>query len=96
MSEPRTQSLPAGTAPSLAMLTPRELETVEHIVAGLTNKEIAMALKISPRTVEVFRQQARVKLEAKNTAALVTSYLRLKAMPAPKAPPDVDRLTEYF
>lgn len=54
-----------------ATLTDRELEALNLVVAGHTNKEIALALGISPRTVEVHRRSAMRKLGARNTADLV-------------------------
>ncbi len=64
---------PLGTpqVEGVASLTQRELEVLQHVVAGETNKEIAIALKISPRTVEVHRGAAMRKLGARNTADLV-------------------------
>jgi two-component system response regulator FixJ len=62
----------AGPAVSgAAALTDRELETLNLVVAGQTNKEIGLALGISPRTVEVHRRAAMRKLGARNTADLV-------------------------
>lgn len=54
-----------------ATLTDREMETLNLVVGGNTNKEIAVALGISPRTVEVHRRAAMRKLGARNTADLV-------------------------
>lgn len=48
----------------LGNLTPREMEVLECLVAGLTNKGIAQALSISPRTVEIHRAHMMEKLEA--------------------------------
>jgi two-component system response regulator FixJ len=61
----------AATVSGAATLTDRELETLNLVVAGQTNKEIALALGISPRTVEVHRRAAMRKLGARNTADLV-------------------------
>lgn len=52
-------------------LTPRELEITGHIVNGLTNKEIAARLFLSPVTVETHRKNILAKLRLKNTASLV-------------------------
>jgi two-component system response regulator FixJ len=54
-----------------ATLTTREREIVERICDGLSNKEIALELDISPRTVEVHRAKAMQKLGSRNTAELV-------------------------
>ena len=35
-------------------LTPREQEVVQYLVEGLTSKEIAVRLEISPNTVKAF------------------------------------------
>ncbi|MBB6251579.1 LuxR family transcriptional regulator [Nitrospirillum iridis] len=43
-------------------LRPREAEVVRHVVAGLTSKEIARLLDISPLTVRKHRERAREKL----------------------------------
>lgn len=57
----------------LSALTPREKEVLECLVAGLTNKGIAQALSISPRTVEIHRAHMMEKLEAES----LSSALRL-------------------
>ena len=48
----------------LTDLTPREREVLECLVEGLTNKGIAQALSISPRTVEIHRAHMMEKLQA--------------------------------
>ena len=53
----------------LSALTPREKEVLECLVAGLTNKGIAQALSISPRTVEIHRAHMMEKLEADSLSA---------------------------
>jgi len=53
----------------LTSLTPREKEVLECLVAGLTNKGIAQALSISPRTVEIHRAHMMEKLEADSLSA---------------------------
>jgi len=58
-------------AEKLARLTAREREVLEHAVRGLHAKEIAVALGISPRTVEVHKTRIMEKLGARNVAELV-------------------------
>jgi len=58
-----------------ATLTPREQEIAEFIVNGLTCKETAAELGISYRTVEVHRGRLMRKLNAKNTAELVSRII---------------------
>jgi RNA polymerase sigma factor (sigma-70 family) len=60
----------------LARLTPREREVLEHAVGGKHAKEIAAALGISPRTVEVHRMRIMEKLEVRNIAELVRLRFR--------------------
>jgi DNA-binding NarL/FixJ family response regulator len=52
-------------------LTEREALVAELVYAGDTHKEIAKALKISPRTVETHSTRAREKLGAKSKAAMI-------------------------
>jgi len=60
----------------LARLTPREREVLEHAVNGSHAKEIAAALGISPRTVEVHKTRIMEKLEVRNIAELVRLRFR--------------------
>ena len=60
----------------LARLTPREREVLEHAVHGKHAKEIASALGISPRTVEVHKTRIMEKLEVRNIAELVRLRFR--------------------
>jgi RNA polymerase sigma factor (sigma-70 family) len=55
----------------LARLTSREREVLELAARGLHAKEIAEALGISPRTVEVHKSRIMDKLEVRNIAELV-------------------------
>ena len=55
----------------LSRLTPREREVLDHAVRGLHAKEIAAALGISPRTVEVHKTRIMEKLGVRNIAELV-------------------------
>jgi DNA-binding CsgD family transcriptional regulator len=54
-----------------ASLTPRERAALAQIVMGASNKEVARALGISPRTVEFHRANVMRKLGARNVADLV-------------------------
>jgi DNA-binding CsgD family transcriptional regulator len=56
-------------------LTPAELRTARMAADGLTNREIARALFVSPRTVEAQLHQAYVKLEIAGREGL-TAALR--------------------
>lgn len=52
-------------------LTFRERQILRFVVDGLTNKEIAVDLGLSYRTVEVHRRHIMEKIGARNTAELV-------------------------
>lgn len=55
----------------LGRLTAREREVLEQAAQGLHAKEIAAALGISPRTVEVHKTRIMEKLGVRNVAELV-------------------------
>ena len=52
-------------------LTAREREVLEHMIAGETSKGIARILRISPRTVQVYRGRVLAKLSARNATEAV-------------------------
>ncbi|MCX7707365.1 MAG: response regulator transcription factor [Anaerolineae bacterium] len=56
---------------SAARLTERELQVLRLVVQGLSNKEIARALVISPKTASVHRTNIMSKLGVRNSADLV-------------------------
>jgi DNA-binding NarL/FixJ family response regulator len=57
-------------------LTQRELEILQHIVAGKSNKEIANELKLSVNTVSVHRANIMDALGIHKTAELVVYAIR--------------------
>jgi DNA-binding NarL/FixJ family response regulator len=57
-------------------LTPRELEILQHIVAGKSNKEIAVELKLSANTVAVHRANIMDALGIHKAAELVVYAIR--------------------
>jgi DNA-binding CsgD family transcriptional regulator len=59
------------------LLTARELQVAEHLVAGRSNREIASALHLSPETVKAYVARVLRKLGAANRADAVARYLRL-------------------
>jgi FixJ family two-component response regulator len=65
----------------LARLTAREREILDYAVRGLHAKEIAAALGISPRTVEVHKTRIMDKLEVRNTAELVRFAMMARPVP---------------
>ena len=60
----------------LALLTEREREVMEHVVAGRHNREIAAVLGISTRTVEVHKARIMSKLQVGSIADLVRICLQ--------------------
>ncbi len=58
-------------------LTDRQREVMQLAGAGLSNKEIALRLRISPRTVEIHRAWMMERMQARNLAELVRMVMRL-------------------
>lgn len=59
------------TVKGFGTLTYRERQILQYVVDGRTNKEIAVDLGLSYRTVEVHRRHIMEKIGARNTAELV-------------------------
>ena len=55
----------------LSRLTPRENEVLALLVEGLSQREIAGRLNISPRTVEVYKARMMEKLQCRSLAELI-------------------------
>lgn len=55
-------------------LTPREVEVLQGVVAGLSNKRIARKLGISYKTVELHRGHMMEKMQAHSIAEVVQFY----------------------
>ncbi|TDB05050.1 response regulator transcription factor [Halomonas marinisediminis] len=54
-----------------AALRPKERQILVHVARGLTSREVADHLGISPKTVEIYRLRAMKSLGAANLAELV-------------------------
>jgi DNA-binding CsgD family transcriptional regulator len=52
-------------------LTERERETVELLLQGLTSKEIAIRMNISPNTVKAFLRLVMVKMGVSTRSGIV-------------------------
>lgn len=61
---------PASVAPDLAKLSDRELQVFQLIGAGCGNRDVSEALKISPKTVETYRERLKEKLNLADASAL--------------------------
>lgn len=55
----------------MARLTPREREVLEMIMNGLSNKEMARKIDVSPKTIEAHRANLYTKMRADSLAELV-------------------------
>lgn len=64
-------------------LSDRQRQVMDLAVKGLSNKEIALTLKISPRTVETYRAWVMEKTGARNIADLVRIAVRLEELLLP-------------
>ena len=72
-----TASLPAGGSRIHSLLTPREIEVMELLVTGLTNKQIAERLVVTEATTKSHVAHILRKLRAGNRAEAVHRYMRL-------------------
>jgi two-component system, LuxR family, response regulator FixJ len=63
----------------MGLLTQREREVLDLVVAGRANKEIAATLHLSPKTVEVHRAHVMDKMQASSVAELVRLALFAQA-----------------
>jgi two-component system response regulator FixJ len=59
----------------LERLTPREREVLDMLVEGLSQREIAARLEISPRTVEVYKARMMEKLQCRSLADVVRTAI---------------------
>ena len=66
----------AGPDDSLERLTPREREVLQRVAEGSSNKDIAAALGISPKTVDAHRCNIMAKLDLHDVSALTRYALR--------------------
>lgn len=69
--DPRLNRVPDPANPGAPALTPRELEVLQLIVKGKSNREIAQLLGLSANTVAVHRANLMQRLDIHNTADLV-------------------------
>jgi two-component system response regulator FixJ len=71
-----------AAAAKLALLSPREREVLEGLLAGLPNKSIAYDLAISPRTVEIHRARVMDKMGARSLSELIRLTLAAGVRPS--------------
>ncbi|WP_108810857.1 LuxR C-terminal-related transcriptional regulator [Sphingorhabdus sp. Alg231-15] len=58
------------------VLTRREAEILKYVALGLSAKEVARQVEISPRTVDRHIENIRLKLRAKNRTHMVACAVR--------------------
>lgn len=78
-------SLAQSATERIALLTERERQVLECLVAGQANKVIAYELDISPRTVEIHRAHVMEKMQAKSLSDVVRLALAAGVSPPSKA-----------
>lgn len=71
----------------LKSLTPRETEVLAELVCGRTNKDVALILGISPKTVEIHRGRVLAKLQADSVTELLRRMTLLGVEPFAAPPP---------
>jgi DNA-binding CsgD family transcriptional regulator len=75
---------PKTSADSLALerLTPRQREVLQLLARGRNTKQIADALKLSPKTIEYHRTRLMNSLKTQDLTGLVRFALRVGLVPA--------------
>jgi DNA-binding NarL/FixJ family response regulator len=74
--DPRLGMIPGKAVPQSPALTTRELEVLQLIVHGKSNREIAAVLGLSVNTIAVHRANVMQTLGIHNTAELVVYAIR--------------------
>ena len=70
-----------GREVSHDLVTPRQSEILRLVAQGLTNREIAVQLGLSTRTVEVHRFNLMRRLGVRNVAQLLRQALLMRLLP---------------
>lgn len=84
----RIQEVIRDTRQRHARLSPREREVMVLVIAGLSSKEIARDLGLSPRTVEQHRAHVMYKMGAGNITELVNMAAHCIDPPPPHSLPE--------
>ena len=72
-----SQKIEKAIRARVATLTPRELEVMGYVVAGVANKVTAIDMDLSQRTIEVHRARVMEKMQASSFAELVRMSMRI-------------------
>lgn len=71
----------AGIHQRLALLTPRERQVMDLVVAGKLNKQVGQELGTAEKTIKVHRARVMEKMGAESLADLVRMAMRINGMP---------------
>jgi len=71
----------AAAASKLSLLSARERDVLDGLLAGLPNKSIGYDLQISPRTVEIHRARVMDKMGARSLSELIRLALAAGVRP---------------
>jgi two-component system response regulator FixJ len=72
----KIKSETAAIEARIATLTQRESQVLQGLIHGKSNKTIARDYDISPRTVEVYRANVMMKMQASNLSELIRLAVR--------------------
>lgn len=81
----RLRAEAAEAVAKLAGLSPREREVLDLIAQGLSIKEMASSLAVSPKSVETYRARLLEKLDAKTPIALMRIAVLVSLMTPPES-----------
>lgn len=80
-AQSRAEAERAETARMLSALTPREREVLSMIARGFSTRDIALALDLSPRTVESHRAALGTKLGTTSPAEMTRAWIEVEGAP---------------
>ncbi|HEY8521430.1 MAG TPA: helix-turn-helix transcriptional regulator [Gammaproteobacteria bacterium] len=79
ISEPQTQKVDPIELKNLYLLSNREIDVLQALMSGSTDKQIAAKLDVSVDTVRAYLKPIRAKLNARTRTAIVSIVHRLQA-----------------
>ena len=68
---------------NIGQLSPRQREVVEHLIKGLSNKEIAKLMSVAEGTVKMLLHTTYTKTGTKNRTALAMMFNGKTVVPPP-------------
>jgi DNA-binding NarL/FixJ family response regulator len=89
---------PLKRSPGLSdsMLTPRELEILRMAAAGMSNKSIALALNLSPRTIKGCCAEIFSKLNVNSRTGAVITAMRAGLFTINDISPEINKYNEIY